>query len=200
MVPFFTSSCFCRAAACYVDSCSGPPFGDNVQFQDVANFSSYFILTPAKHRDAHVWLFKGSRLAIAATIDTMQPALGNLSSVPVSDSIAAGGSIVRAVQRVMAAADALFKPLLPPFAVREETAWVNDMLMDTRVLWEVSYESDSSSFYYNAHAGSAGWTTGERQAVVVGLLSRVVFGLGGVVVGSPSGLECLSRVVLSAAR
>ncbi|WIA22446.1 hypothetical protein OEZ85_004744 [Tetradesmus obliquus] len=155
--------------------CYGPPFGDAVEFTDVANFTQYFILTPEKHRSPHVWLFKGSRLAVAATIDTMQPALGDLTSVPLNDIITAGSNIVQTLQRVMAAADKIFKALPPPFPVRNGLAWANDTtLLDTRVLWEVSYETDSASFAYNAHAGSAGWTT--RAAPLLAMLRSALAG------------------------
>lgn len=139
----------------------------------MANFTQYFILTPEKHRSPHVWLFKGSRLAVAATIDTMHPALGDLTSVPLNDIITAGSNIVQTLQRVMAAADKIFKALPPPFPVRNGLAWANDTtLLDTRVLWEVSYETDSASFAYNAHAGSAGWTTREWRTEAAGFGSQ----------------------------
>jgi hypothetical protein len=143
---------------------AGPPFGNKVLWQDVPDFSSLFILTAANHRSPRVWLFKGSRLAIAVMIDSILPALGeSVSQVPLNETIAAGSSIVRTVQRVMKAVDSLFAPLPPPYPVRQKAAWANDTLLDTRVLWEVSYDNDNPSFYYNTHAGSAGWTTRELQ-------------------------------------
>jgi hypothetical protein len=159
------------SAGCFASlffTSAGPPFGSRVQFLDVPNFSSLFIVTAMNHSSSRVWLFKGLRLAIAVKIDDILPAIGEtLSQVTLNETIAAGSSIVRTVQRVMKAADSLFGALPPPYPVRDKHAWANDTLLDTRVLWEVSYDNDIPHFYYNAHAGSAGWTARDLQVYLV---------------------------------
>jgi hypothetical protein len=121
-----------------------------------------FRVVDPKYRSSHVWLYKGSRLAIALVIDvlaTQEPAMAeflNLGLGPL-DILPAVTLIIQNLQRVLVTFDRLLG-MAPPSPL--ESYKLLNTSLDQRTPYEVSM-SDTANVYYTAWWAGAGFMTSE---------------------------------------
>jgi hypothetical protein len=121
-----------------------------------------FRVVDPKYRNSHVWLFEGSRLAIALVIDVLaaqEPAMAEFVKLGLGplDILPAMTLVINNLQRVLVTFDRLLG--MAPHAPLESYELLNTSL-DQRMPYEVSM-SDTANVYYTARWGAEGFMTSE---------------------------------------
>lgn len=141
--------------------CMGPPFGSSVVFVEDNSYDRLFRAVNPKYRDGMVWLFKGSRLAIALVVNvlaTQEPEVAELiaSGLTPTEVLAPIGLVINNMQKVLVMFDRLIG--MAPAALLEAWELQHGSSLDGRTPYEVSM-SDTEDVYKVSWWGAAGFMT-----------------------------------------